>query len=272
MLEGLNIRCNVGAVEITRSPLIELSYKRRAVLSRALIHIPDAQGKVRAVLDLDQDIIIRFGYRGEQNFWHTWKGSITSIDQPDKNSVNPDAIIVRGVGQEKKLCTTYLTESFQDEPAPAMARRLLAKTGLPIGTINIPDDVLPHQIFSNVPISRALKQLEYSLQLSFGRDLSKHAIWLGQNGLMWSDDVEPGAIFSITTAQNLINHTPPVKSGEMGLISSVLLPSLTDSRQIRIQDKRRNINSIERAEEVIHTLKRNGNITSVLYGKQAGWG
>ena len=34
MIEGLNIRCNVGPVEVLRSPFMELVFRRRAVVSR----------------------------------------------------------------------------------------------------------------------------------------------------------------------------------------------------------------------------------------------
>jgi hypothetical protein len=89
---------------------------------------------------------------------------------------------------------------------------------------------------------------------------------------MWSDGDEPGAAYVIETAQNLIDHTPPARPGEMGAVVSVLLPGLTDGRQVRIRDTRRGIVALERAEEVIHVLRASGNSTTVLYGKKAGWG
>lgn len=272
MIEGLNIRCNIGPVEVLRSPYIELAYKRRAVLTRGVIHIPDPEGKVRAVLALKQKMRFRFGYRGPVNFWHEWEGTVEKIDQPPEGSPNPDAVIVRGVGLEKALATTLIMESYYSEPASVVARRLLAKTGLPVADVAIPGDVLPHQVFSRVPVARAIKQLEQTLQRSFGHDLSKHALWLGQNGLMWSDGDEPGDVYAIETAKNLIDHTPPVRPGEMGEVISVLLPGLTDSREVRIRDARRNINMLTRAEEVIHILQAAGNSTTVMYGKHAGWG
>lgn len=272
MIEGLNIRCNIGPVEVLRSPFIELAYKRRAVVTRGVIHIPDAEGKVRAVLAIGQKMKVRFGYRGTVNYWHEWEGTIEKVDQPPQESENPDSVIVRGVGLEKALSTTLITESFYNEAASAVARRLLAKTGLPVAGVEIPGDVLPHQVFSNVPVARAIKQLEQTLRRSFGHDLSKHALWLGQDGLMWSDGDEPGDVFSIETGKNLIDHTPPVRPGEMGAIISVLLPGLTDSRKVRIRDHRRQIVTLERAEEVIHTLQASGNSTVVMYGKNSGWG
>lgn len=268
MIEGLNVRCNVGPVEVLRSPHIELAYKRRAVVTRSVIHIPDPEGNIRAALAVEQTIKIRFGYRGEAGFWHEWEGTVEKIDQPQGS----DAVIVQGVGLEKKLASTLVTESFYDEPASIVARRLLQKTGLPVAGVEIPGDVLPHQVFSNITVARAIKQLEQTLKRSFGRDLSKHALWLGQNGLIWSDGDEPGEVYAIETAENLIEHTPPAQPGEMGAVVSVLLPGLTHSRKVRIRDHRRRINTLERAEEVLHVLAGGGNSTTVLYGKNSGWG
>jgi hypothetical protein len=272
MIEGLNIRCNAGPVEVLRTPYLELAYKRRAVLTRAVIQIPDPEGEVRAALAVGQDFFVRFGYRGLAGYWHEWQGTVEEIDQPGLGGVNPDAVTVRGVGREKALSTTLVTESFYQETAQAVARRLLARTGLPVGNVDIPGDMLPHQVFSRVPVARAIKQLEHTLTRSYGHDLSKHAVWLGASGLMWSAGDEPGAAYVIETAHNLIDHTPPVRPGEMGAVVSVLLPGLTDGRQVRIRDARRGIAALERAEEVIHVLRASGNSTTVLYGKKAGWG
>lgn len=269
MIEGLNIRCNIGPVEVLRSPYIELAYKRRAVVTRAAVHIPDPEGKVRAALTPGQKMKVRFGYRGEAGFWHEWEGTVEKIDQPQASS---DALVAHGAGLEKKLAVTTVTESFYGEPANIVARRLLQKTGLPVACVDIPGEVLPHQIFSNVPVARAIKQLEQTLQRSFGHDLGRHALWLGQNGLVWSDGDEPGDIFTIETAKNLISHAPPPRTGEMGEVISVLLPGLTHSRKVRIRDHRRQIIALERAEEVIHVLQAVGNSTTVLYGKNSGWG
>jgi hypothetical protein len=270
-IQGLNVRCNVGPVELLRSPRIELAYKRRAVVTRALVQIPDPEGKARTALAVDQAMKVRFGYRaGASSLWHEWQGTVESIDQPD--SAASDALIVRGVGLEKKLTTTVITESFYRETAHAVAKRLLSRTGLPVGTVDIPGDMLPHQVFSRVSVARAIKQLECTLRRAYGHDLSRHAVWLGASGLTWSDGPEPGEVYVIETAQNLIDHTPPVKPGEMGSIVSVPLPGLTASRMIRIRDTRRDISRQERAEEVVHVLGAGGNSTTVLYGKQAGWG
>jgi hypothetical protein len=272
IIEGLNVRCNIGPVQILRTPYLELAYKRRAVLTRAVVEIPDPFGLIRAAVAVGQPMILRFGYRGGQNLWHEWEGLIDKIDQPGLDAENPDALTVRGVGLEKALSTTIVTESFYMEPAYTVALRLLARTGLPVGMVDIPGDLLPHQVFSGVTVARALKQLENSLQRSLGYDLSQHAVWLGAAGLMWSLGDEPGPAYIIETAQNLVDHTPPPREGDMGSVVSVLMPGLRDGMRVRIRDKRRGVYTLARAEEVIHVLQARGNSTTVLYGKQAGWG
>lgn len=50
MIEGINIRCSVGGVEVLRSPRIVLTLRRRAVVSTCEVDIPDADGSVQAGL------------------------------------------------------------------------------------------------------------------------------------------------------------------------------------------------------------------------------
>ena len=183
MIEGLNIRCNVGPVEVLRSPLIELVSRRRAVVSRATVVVPDPEGEVRAALAVGQTVVVRWGYRGEAGFWQEWEGTVDSIDQPRAASAGADAVTVRAVGLEKALTTATVTESFYREPADAVARRLLARTGLPVGVVDVPGDVLPHQVFSGVSVARAVKQLAATLERACGHDMSRHALWLGASGL-----------------------------------------------------------------------------------------
>ncbi len=265
MLEGLNIRCNVGGFEVLRSPLIRLIYRRAAVVTRAEIEIPDSGRQMAKSLVKKQPVKIRFGYRGASSLWHEWTGTIDGFS-PAGNS-----IAVLATGQEQKLLQTRITQSFQGEPAKVVARRILALTGLPVGEIDIPADILPHIVFSDVTAARAIKQLEQSLSRSFGHDFSKHAVWLGETGLTWSDADEPGDIYIIETAKNLISHNPADNPSGLKEIVSVLLPGLVHSRKVRIRDVERGISEVVRAQEVRHELGAAGNRTVVLYGKERGW-
>lgn len=271
MIEGLNVRCNVGPLEVLRSPFLELVFRRRAVVSRATITVPDPEGEARAVLATGQAVAVRWGYRGETGFWQEWEGTVEGIDQPRADSTSADAVVVRAVGLEKALTTTTVTESFYREPADVVARRLLARTGLAVGTVDVPGDVLPYQVFSGVSVARAVRQLAYTLERSFGHDMSRHALWLGASGLTWSDGNEPGDVYSVATAENLIAHTPPQTDGGTGVLVSVPLPGLTHSRLVHIRDARRSLDATVRALDVVHTFQESGNRTVITYGKDVGW-
>lgn len=271
MIEGLNIRCNVGPVQVLRSPFIELVSRRRAVVSRATVVIPDPEGEVRAALAVKQAVAVRFGYRGETGFWHEWAGTVESIGQPGANAPDADAVTVQAVGREKALTTTMVTESFYREPADVVARRLLARTGLAVGTVDVPGDVLPYQVFSGVSVARAVRQLAGTLERSFGHDMSRHALWLGESGLTWSAGDEPGDVYSVATAENLLDHTPPATPDGVGVVLSVPLPGLNHSRLVHIRDARRGVDATVRALDVVHTLQDGGNTTAITYGKDTGW-
>lgn len=270
MIEGLNIRCNVGPFEVLRSPHLQLVYRRRAVVSRASIHMQDAGGEVRAGLAVGQAVSLRFGYRGAGPYgglWHDWQGRVARITQ-----AGPDTVAVEAVGQEQALLDTRVTESFYGEPANVVARRLLARTGLPVAMVDIGEDILPHQVFSSVTVARAIKQLDMSLARAFGRDLSRHALWLSVDGWRWSAGDEPGDVYLIESAENLLTHEPPEQQGGMGTVTAALLPGLTHSRQVRIRDSRRQFSEMVRAQEVLHDLSAGANVTTVLYGADVGWG
>lgn len=267
MIEGINIRCNVGGYEVLRSPRIQLIYRRAAVVSRAEIDLADSDGKLVEGLENKQPVKIRFGYRGNTSLWHEWQGTISG-----KQQAGADTLRVLAVGQEQKLLDTRITQSFHGEPAKVVARRILESTGLAVGEIVVPDNVLPHIVFSNATVARAVKQLEQSLVRSFDHDFSKHSLWLGANGLTWSAGDEPGATYIIATAENLLSHNPDENPSGLKSIKAVLLPGLTHSMKVRIRDVRRGISDVVRAQEVCHELGASGNTTTILYGTERGWG
>lgn len=112
MIEGINIRCNVGGVEVLRSPRIVLTLRRRAVVSTCEVDIPDADGHVQASLAKKQAVRVRFGHRGEGGTWHDWSGTVKDF-QP----AGPDTIRVQAVGLEQALIDTTVTEAMHGEPA-----------------------------------------------------------------------------------------------------------------------------------------------------------
>lgn len=265
MIEGINIRCNVGPFEVLRSPRIVLTLRRRAVVSTCELDVPDPDGSVRASLAKKQEVRVRFGHRGEGGTWHDWKGTVKDFTQ-----TGPDAVRVEAVGLEQALIDTRVTEAMHGEPADVVARRLLASTGLSVAGIKIPAETFPHIVFSDVTVARAIKQLSGSLERSWGHDLSKHAVWLGEAGLYWSDGDEPGDVYVVESAQNLISNSP--NPAGMSRAVATVLPGLTASRKVRIRDSRRQFSELVRAQEVIHQLGASGNTTTIGYGKDDGWG
>lgn len=265
MIEGINIRCNVGSVEVLRSPRIVLTLRRKAVVSTCELDIPDPDGSVQGGLEKKQKVSIRFGHRGDGGTWHEWEGTVK-----DFMVAGPDAIRVYAVGLEQALIDTKITEAMHGEPADVVAKRILSSSGLPVADVKIPSETFPHIVFSNVTVARAIKQLSGTLERSFGHDLSKHAVWLGESGLYWSDEDEPGDVFVIESAANLISNSP--NPAGMSYAVSTVLPGLTASRKVRIHDSRRGFNELVRAEEVVHTLTEGGNTTTIGYGQDSGWG
>ncbi len=268
MIEGINIRCNIGPFEVLRSPRINLVYRRAAVVSRAEITVSDPGAEIGGSLQTGMAVQLRFGYRGEANLWHEWQGTVAGLEQS-----GPDALSVAAVGREQALLDTKITRSFHGEPAALVARRVLEATGLPVGEINIPADILPHIVFSNVSAARAIKQLEQSLARSFGHDFSRHSVWLSADGqLTWSDADEPGDTYVFETAQNLFVHSPAHSPAALSEITACPAPGLIAGMRVRIRDARRGVNELVRALEVRHELGAGGNKTIVLYGTERGWG
>ena len=266
MISAVSIRCKVGNFEVLRSPKIIIESKRRQVLGRASIEVPDADGKLRASLKIKDKVQIILRYRG-QDLEQTWQGTIESI------KTSTDSLIVQAVGLEKALMDTIITESFYNEPVNIVAKRLLERTGFNVASVDIGDYVLPHQVFSAIPVARAIKQLEQSITRSFSVDMTKHALWLDNNQKWhWKDGDETGNVFRIETAKNLLSHKPAQKEGEMGEITTVLLPSLSHSRLISIRDKVRDVALTVRVQEVVHECGGGGNRTRISYGKNEGWG
>lgn len=274
-IQGLSMRITVGGMELRRAPRILLTYKRRTILSTCEIDIPDPDGDIIGQIVKDQPVDVQFWYRGGGlGVRHHWKGTVEGRAQAQQTErTGPDVVRVFAVGLEKKLLTTRVTEAMHGEPASVVAKRLLAKTGLPVATVAVPEDVLPHIVFSDAPVALALKQLAWSLERSFGHDLSKHAVWLGESGLYWSDGDEPGNTPTIATCEMLLTHSPNTDVSHLSEAVSILYPGIRDSQQVRIRDARRGTDETTRAEEVSHLIREERcNTTTIRYGADYGWG
>lgn len=265
-LEGINIRCNIGPYEVLRTPRLRILYRRSALVSRAEIDLPDPDGSIASALNLGDSCRLRFWYRGGNGLSHDFHGVIDGFAPG-----GPRTIRVLIAGREIALLKTLITESYHKEPADLVARRILTMSGFDITELGIPNDILPHIVFSRVSIAVACRQIRESLERAFGHDLSKHALWLGGDGLRWSDGFEPGDTYVVASAENLIEHTPVTAPKGLSRIVSVPLPGLTHSMRVQIRDAHHKTNALVKAQEVEHLLEDGQNRTTILYGGEYGW-
>ena len=143
--------------------------------------------------------------------------------------------------------------------------------GLPWALWRFRGKCSPGRCFPACPWREPSSSFPISLERSFGHDMSRHALWLGASGLTWSAGDEPGDVYSVATAENLIAHTPPQTPDGVGVVVSVPLPGLTHSRLVHIRDTRRGVDETVRALTVAHTFQGSGNSTVISYGKDTGW-
>lgn len=263
-ITGVDIRVQVGTFEALRAPRAEVISRRRAVVTRAEVELPDPEGTLQAAITVGHDVTLAFGYRGGP--MQQFTGTVDGIRQ-----AGPDAVTVLAAGRELALTRTTLTESFHGEPVATVARRILERSGLPVAEVAIPDVTLPHIVFATVPLWRAVRQLAESIQRGHGHDLSRHALWLGADGLRWSAGDEPGPLYTVATGENLITHNPATAPGALSEVETVLLAGLTHSMQFRLEDARRGVSGQFRAQEVRHMLTPSGNRTLIRYGADHGW-
>ncbi|MBG3876005.1 hypothetical protein FVW20_02925, partial [Desulfovibrio oxamicus] len=60
-ITGVDIIVRVGGLEVLRSPRAEVVSRRRAVITRAEVELPDPDGSVRAALAVGQPVSLGFG-------------------------------------------------------------------------------------------------------------------------------------------------------------------------------------------------------------------
>lgn len=263
MIKGFFVDCQLGGYEVLRSPRIRHITRRRDVLSQCEVDVPDATGEVRSSLQKKMPVKLKFGLRGGDT--HEWKGWIRDI-----SLITTDLIRVGCVGLEQALIDNKALLAMYDEPADVVGKRLLAMSGLPVASVDIPGDKFPNMVFSNCTIARGIRQLTETLERAYGHDMSKHAVWLGQAGLYWSPESEPGQVYVLETAENLIsNDTNP--QGMRRAVATVQ-PGLVANREVRIRDIRTGQNDVVRADEVTHLLNDDSVRTIVGYNCEEGWG
>jgi hypothetical protein len=260
---GLNIQVTVGAYTVNRLPAGELRSERGAVAERLRLELPDAEGKLAKELKPDDSVSLFFGYRPGAS--QTWKGKITEV------KAAKDMALVTALSPELAFVKTKVTECFHKETARQVVRRLLALAGVAPGRIEGPDEIIPHLIFSGSPVWECFRQINDTLTRVYEKDMTAMPFWIGREGSAnWGDFDEPGDVPVFASAQNLVNHNP--RNSEEGEAVGLLFPGLSHSRQFKIVDLRRSLTITKRAQSVVHKFGESGNLTTMSYGKERGYG
>jgi len=245
-LNGLNIDITIGGLEVLRAPSWWIDSLRGHPLGRAGITLPDPDGELYQSIALGNAVSIEVCYRDQEPV--TWDGTV-SLVYPGETR---DQLEIRAVDAAKPLTETKILQSWQEETPEAIITWAINQTGLDVGDIESTGVVIPRFVASNIPVWQLVRQVSETCSRSFGLDMSNRALWLGSAGVNWSEGDEPGAVPLIATADNLLDHLPATDGNAMSMIETWLLPDLAHSRRIHLQDDRRNIDTLLRAQRVRH--------------------
>ncbi|TDT91840.1 hypothetical protein [Pseudodesulfovibrio indicus] len=263
MIAGVRLHLEVGGAVIQRSPRVEIVSVRHHPLDLARIHVPDPKGEAGDLFTYGDPVRIEYGYRGGESA--VWQGTLRALDR-----VSRDQVCLTADSLALPLASTFITECYADDYSQPLAEHILAQAGLPMGRVDIPNELIPRLPLSCVPIWQAVHQLLHTLQRGHGHDRSRIALWLGVDGLNLGDFDEPGDVPVIATGENLIKHLPDGKNLGLHRLETVLLPGLSHSRVFHLNDARLRISRSFRALHVKHSIASEGVRTFIKYGRECG--
>lgn len=252
---GIDINITAGSLKINRCSYLEVNYIHGAIINTANFVITDIDGDIFSSLKKDDNVVIEFSSDGESA---KFSGTIQKIDA----YYNRNSLKVSVLSEAKKLCTTFINESYNDESTNNIIKRLVQNAGFDIGEINLPDITIPHIVFNNVTVATAINNI-YKTIIDLGYDLSGQDYFIN-NGKFYAGDTEiSGNIPLIETGINIIHHDFS-KTGYAEIECS-LIPALTNNMMFKLNDTIRNISGKFRAEFVKHIIDRGKARTIVGY-------
>lgn len=263
MIAGIRLHVEIGGAIIPRCPHLVINSVRHFPLDTATIEIPDADAEVAGLLQTGDPVRIEYGYRGGASA--TWEGTLRGLRR-----VSRDQVRLQMDSKALPLATTLVRECYADESSMAIARHLLGQTGLPIAKIVIPDEIVPRFPVSNVPVWQAVAQLLGSLEIAYGHDMRRTALWLGADGLNLGDFDEAGDVPVIATGENLIRHLPAQMRNDLHSVETALLPGMSHSRLFRLTDTRLDVDQTFRALDVCNKITPREIKTKIRYGRERG--
>lgn len=259
VLSGIHLEISLAGRRVNRCPECIITSSRRAVLTNGRITIPDPTGDVQRGLAHGQSLSILFGHRDQQPevFSGTvsrWHPSPTARDQ----------VVVHAMGPEKPLFFTRMTESWFEEPAPILARRILAASGLPVGRVDLPEEVIPRMTVSGWPLRDAVMALMKTLEDGFAHKLSHYSLRMEGGALVLDGNAVDGLKPIIATGAGIIRNN--TGKGSLNEVETYLTPYMRAGMQFTLGDIRKGVEGVLMADAVTHAIRPKAVRTFIYYG------
>lgn len=262
-LSGLSLAITLGAYIYRRAPRVTILSQRHRPLTWTEITLADAQDELWRNFPYGAAASVALSYRNQAQA--VWPGTVRGL-----RTYGKDENEVSLLGPDGPLAATRIQQAWENETPEAIIRWAVGQAGLPLGRIDSPGVTLPRFVADDIPVYQVAERAAHSVQRAFDIDMSRWALWLGADGVNWGDFEEAGDVPVIATGGGLIAHTPVDLPLAWGEVETFLLPDLTHSRTVRIQDMRRGIDGTFRALRVRHEITPASARTFVAYGDEHG--
>jgi hypothetical protein len=225
--------------KIQRTPKFSL-YKAMRCVPVAKLTMQDTDFEIYS--KAEGAIKITFGWR--DGVCTAFDGIITS-----KDTTGAEISEITAIGKHDfALASTFVTESYNDEEPEVIIRRLASLAGVNAGKIDVPGEPIPHIIFDNVPVWRALSQLRIMLiRNGTAADTLDYRVRDGE--LIWGD-MASGYKHRAAVKENIITH----KTRER-LIELPLTPNIEPGDMLDIYDPRKGITGERLITSVLHSYE-----------------
>lgn len=263
-ISGIRIHVTVAGRELLRVPRWWVESERHTPLGRAGVTLPDPDGELAQSVKIGDMLEISLGYRDHAPT--IWQGTITGTTPGATN----DQLELQAADGALPLTTALICQSWIDEAPEAIIAWCVRQAGLPVGRLDAPGCILPRFAAATIPVWQVARSATQSCQRSFDIDLRRWALWLGRDGINWGDFDEPGDVPIIATAANLITHQPAEETNGLSVVETFLLPDLSHSRRVRVQDVKRGVDITVRALRVRHQGAPDSARTIIWYGVEYG--
>jgi len=168
------------------------------------------------------------------------------------------------MGPEKPLFFTRMTESWFEEPAPILARRILAASGLSVGRVDLPEEVIPRMTVSGWPLRNAVMALMKTLEDGFAHKLSHYSLRMESGTLFLDGKAVDGLQPIIATGAGIIRNN--TGKGIQNGIETYLIPYMRAGMQFTLDDTRKGVEGVFMADVVIHAIRPKAVRTFIYYG------